>query len=200
MRVRRTNQELTRDIFDAVTKVSQEVGLTGVTLKAVAKEARIDLKVLKRRFPTELALLDAYASRIDDKVSTFFQENQDYPKPEKYLRVFNQYLDWVRSDSLLRDILTWELTDTTNISFQSSQHRDRHLVQLLAEDFAPQKKGSRKEQIRQKIVLYLAGLTYLSLYRDDQNFVGFNPNSAEWRTSLNSILIKLFEAYFSEEQ
>lgn len=199
MRVRRTNQELLRDIYAAVTSVSNQVGLTGVTLKAVAKEARIDLKVLKRRFPTEMDLLDAYASRIDHKVASFFEENKCLPKPEKYLQIFNQYLDWVQNDEIVRELLIWELADSNNMGYYSSQQRDNFLVQMLAEDFAPHRKGSRKEIIRQKIVLYLAGLTYLSLYRADQNFVGINHQSQEWRHTLNSFLSKLFGAYFSEE-
>lgn len=196
MRKRRTNKELEGDILDALRRVSKSTGLSNVTLSQVASEANVDLKVLKRRFPTEYDLLEAYAAQIDKKVSLFFQESDSVDKVEKYRHIFRSYIKWLDEDEDFRDLLVWELTDSTNKAFESSQRRDTHIVRHLEQDFPPHPRGSRAENLRTRIILYLAGITYLSLYKDGQYFMGVNHKSQEALNDIDQILTRLLEAYF----
>lgn len=184
------------EIFAALRRVSKRTGLSAVTLAQVATEARMDLKVIKRRYPTESDLLEAYAAQIDSTVSDFFRETSLMSKVERYRTIFQDYIHWITTNEDLQNLLIWEIADTTDKGFQSSQKRDSHIVSLLEEDFAPQAKGARREHLRYKIILYLAGITYLSMYREGQNFMGIDHRSKESLEEIDLILTRLLEAYF----
>lgn len=184
------------EIFAALRRVSKRTGLSAVTLAQVATEARMDLKVIKRRYPTESDLLEAYAAQIDSTVSDFFRETSLMSKVERYRTIFQDYIHWITTNEDLQNLLIWEIADTTDKGFQSSQKRDSHIVSLLEEDFAPQAKGARREHLRYKIILYLAGVTYLSMYREGQNFMGIDHRSKESLEEIDLILTRLLEAYF----
>lgn len=184
------------EIFAALRRVSKRTGLSAVTLAQVATEARMDLKVIKRRYPTESDLLEAYAAQIDSTVSDFFRETSLMSKVERYRTIFQDYIHWITTNEDLQNLLIWEIADTTDKGFQSSQKRDSHIVSLLEEDFAPQPKGARREHLRYKIILYLAGITYLSMYREGQNFMGIDHRSKESLEEIDLILTRLLEAYF----
>lgn len=184
------------EIFAALRRVSKRTGLSAVTLAQVATEARMDLKVIKRRYPTESDLLEAYAAQIDSTVSDFFRETSLMSKVERYRTIFQDYIHWITTNEDLQNLLIWEIADTTDKGFQSSQKRDSHIVSLLEEDFAPQDKGARREHLRYKIILYLAGITYLSMYREGQNFMGIDHRSKESLEEIDLILTRLLEAYF----
>ncbi|MDD7437643.1 MAG: hypothetical protein PUK66_02210 [Bacteroidales bacterium] len=196
MRQRRTNKQLQEEIFAALRRVSKRIGLSSVSLAQVASEARMDLKVVKRRYPTESDLLEAYAAQIDSTVSDFFGETSMMSKVERYRTIFQDYINWITTNEDLQNLLIWEIADTTDKGFQSSQKRDRHIVNLLEEDFAPLQNGTRREHLRHKIILYLAGITYLSMYRDGQRFMGIDHKSRESLEEIDLILTRLLEAYF----
>lgn len=196
MRQRRTNKQLQEEIFASLRRVSKRTGLSSVTLAQVATEAHMDLKVVKRRYPTESDLLEAYAAQIDVTVSDFFRETSSMSKVERYRMIFQDYITWIISNEDLQNLLVWEIADTTDKGFQSSQKRDKHIVRLLEEDFAPLQKGTRREHLRYKIILYLAGITYLSMYRDGQNFMGIDHKTKESLEEIDLILTRLLEAYF----
>lgn len=196
MRQRRTNKELQQEIFLALRKVSKRIGLSSVTLAQVATEARMDLKVVRRRYPTEIDLIEAYAAQIDHTVSDFFGETTSMGKVERYRTIFREYIEWLNTSEDLQNLLVWEIADNTDKGFESSQKRDRHIVKLLSEDFSPQEKGSRKEHLRHKIIIYLAGITYLSMYRDGQSFMGIDHKSQDALKEVDLILTRLLEVYF----
>lgn len=156
----------------------------------------MDLKVIKRRYPTESDLLEAYAAQIDIAVSDFFKETTPMSKVERYRTIFQDYINWVTTNEDLQNLLVWEIADTTDKGYHSSQRRDRHIVNLLEEDFAPLQKGTRREHLRHKIILYLAGITYLSMYREGQTFMGIDHKSKESLDEVDLILTRLLEAYF----
>lgn len=196
MRQRRTNKQLQEEIFAALRRVSKRTGLSAITLAQVATEAHMDLKVVKRRYPSESDLLEAYAAQIDSTVTHFFRETVPMSKVERYRSIFQDYIHWLSSNEDLQNLLVWEVADITDKGFQSSQKRDKHIVNLLEEDFAPLQKGTRREHLRHKIILYLAGITYLSMYRDGQSFMGIDHKSKESIEEIDLILTRLLEAYF----
>ncbi|MDO5017612.1 MAG: hypothetical protein Q4E10_04525 [Porphyromonas sp.] len=200
MRKRRTNKELEEDIFNAFRKISKTTELSAITLSQVASEARIDLKVIRRRYPTEADLIEAYVACIDTKVSSFFEEAEarSQDKVDKYRYIFQNYMKWLSEDQDFRDLLIWELADKTNKGFESSQRRDRHLVELMSKDFEPTHKSTRHETLKHKIILYIAGITYLALYKRGQNFLGFDHKNRETFDLIDNILTRLLEAYFED--
>lgn len=196
MRKRRTNKELEKEILDALRRVSKHTGLSNLTLPQVASEAQMDLKVLKRRYSTGNDLLEAYAARIDEKVYSFFLESQSTDKVERYTHIFRNYVKWISEDQYIRDILTWELVDPTFKAYESSQRRDTYIFSLLEEDFPTHPQGSRADILRARVVLYLAGITYLILNKEGQLFMGVNHKSQEAQSNMDQILARLLEAYF----
>lgn len=198
MRVRRTNKEVEDAIFNAVTSLSKEMDLTKITLRMVATESHMDMKVLKRRYSDITELLNAYSNRFDSFLTELLNSGRDIPdKADRYGYILAQYLDWVSNNDQVRQLLLWELDDSSDLGFQNGQQRDKHLVRLMSEDFAPQPPGSEKEGVREQIILYLAGLSYLHLNRSDATFIGIRHFSEEGKENLKNGLVRLLKIYFS---
>lgn len=198
MRIRRTNKEVEEDIFGAITTLSKSVELTDITLNMVAKEAKMDMKVLRRRYADSTELLDAYSSQFDIYLSELMKSgNHISDKSERYGFILGRFLDWVSNNEQIRQLLLWELNDSSDLGYIIGQKRDDYLVRLLSVDFGPQTPGSEKEHLRGQIILYLAGLTYLYLNRSDAAFMGIKHFSNEGKKSLQEGLVRLLKVYFS---
>lgn len=198
MRIRRTNKEVERDIFNAVTTLSKRVDMMDITMTMVAKESRMDMKVLKRRYFSIKDLLHAYSARFDKYLSTLMKSGDHISdKAERYGFILGKYLDWISENDQVRQLLLWELDDSTDLGYITGQKRDIQLVELLSEDFAPCPKGSEKEMVREQVILYLAGMTYLYLNRSDAAFMGIKHFSEEGKKSLQDGLVRLLKTYFS---
>lgn len=198
MRVRRTNKEVEQDIFDAVTKISQKEDLTKITFRKVANLARVDMKVLKRRYLDVPDLLSSYSSQFDQRLTELMKSGEHLPgKAERYGFVFGRFLEWVSDNEQIRQLLLWELDEQSDLGYWTGQKRDVFLTKLLAEDFGPQPQGSAKEQVRGQIILYLAGMTYLYLNRSDAAFMGIKYFSEEGKVRLQEGMNRLLQIYFA---
>lgn len=198
MRKRRTNAEVTHDIYQAVEELACSVPLAEITLQMVAKRASMDRKVLYRRYENVEALIRDYSNQYDAMLKELFESGKEIEdKVERYTYIFGRYIEWSTSHHALRTLLLWEFDEAADVGFESGQIRDQLLVELLAEDFSPQPAGSQRELIRQQIILFIAGLTYLYLNRQGAHFMGLPSDTEEARQSLQLSMQHLLQQYFA---
>lgn len=103
----------------------------------------MEAKVVARRFPTDGALMELYAGRMDD----FFAACFSLPRAkqeEYYTRVLENVMKRFNDYPEIRELTLWELNDMRPKAKESSQKRDDMLLKLLANNFPEAKEGSRE--------------------------------------------------------
>ena len=158
----------------------------------------MDRKVLQRRYADVEALIRDYSNQFDHSLRELFSSGREITdKVKRYSYIFGRYIEWSYAHHALRTLLLWEFDEEADVGFESGQIRDRLLVDLLGEDFSPQPPGSEREIVRQQIILFLAGLTYLYLNRSGAKFIGLPSDSREAQLSLQLAMERLLEQYFA---
>lgn len=195
MRKRRTNKEIERAVFDALREVAKEVGLSAFTLSQVANKAGVDMKVIRRRYPTERDLMEAYAAQMDRRVSELYAVSESKDLLTKYRHLFHAYKTLLDEDEDYRDLLLWELADTSGNALESSERREAHILKLMEKDLPRRPIGDLSEKLRVRMIIYIAGITYLSLYKEGQTFLGIDHRSRERVEEIEQIWVGLLESY-----
>lgn len=172
MRVRRTNRQVMDSIIAAVAKVVARKGISNVTLRDVAKEAKMDIKVVQRRFPTDGDLMELYAGRLDDFITACFSHSDHLPVEVYYLEAVRNFMDRIDDYPEMKELILWELTEKTPQSKTSSQNRDDILANLVKKDLPHAVEGSVEDRLRTLILLSVAGIIYLMLLGEQSSFFG----------------------------
>lgn len=200
MRIRRTNKEVTNAIIAATARVATKNGISSVTIRAVAKEAKMDVKVVQRRFPTDGDLMELYAGRLDDFLEACFTQPEELPRDQYYLEVVRNFMERIDDYPEMRELILWELNEQTPESKISSQKRDDSLARLIKQDLPKAPDGTKEEQLRTLIILAAAGVVYLTLLGQQSSFFGIEFYDEEGQNKVLESLGQLLRVYTEERE
>lgn len=84
-------------LLDAALALAARQGWRGVTLNAVAKEARVPLSRVHGVFPSKWAILDAFADRVDEAVLARPAPSESEPARDRLFDVLMRRFDAMQS-------------------------------------------------------------------------------------------------------
>ncbi len=135
----RTRKVETDDILDAVERVVVRLGVVGLSLDAVAKEAGISKSRVVYDYKSKTALLEAildrHMARDDAHLQELINECADTPHPELFGRMKHMLEGSTESDNAVCRAIAASMTSDETIHERMCAH--------VAEDYAIMQNGPR---------------------------------------------------------
>jgi len=155
-------------MIEAFGRVLAREGFRGVGVRAVAREAGIDKRLIYRYFGGLPELMKAYADRGDFWWSVDELIGDDLPGPQQDTRAawvalaLKRHMQALKRRPLTQEILVWELSERNTLTDELSVLRERRageLVTRLGEKLGEDR--SIASELRAVGALIVAATTYL---------------------------------------
>jgi len=171
-------------LIAALERVLSRDGFRGLGVNAVAREAAVDKVLIYRYFGDLDGLVEAFGQRLD----LWIGEQSAAPAPAaadgyaaRMRQMFREYAKSLRANRTLRQILAWELVDSSPIMRKLDASRSRAVAAWFARARAAQTAPTGVDAAAVNTLL-IAGLHYLALREESiGSFAGMNlRDPASW--------------------
>jgi AcrR family transcriptional regulator len=200
---RQKDKERTKGrLVEAVGRVLEEQGYSALTPPNIAREAKLDKKLVWTYFGEPEKLLEEYILHKDfwkyaatNTITELLQEPQSIGKAEISSLLQNQF-EVVSTDKSLQKILHWELGDEREVLRKLADDREKIGEELFG-SIMPEFEES-KVDLRARLALLIGGIYYLSIHAtsNGSNFCGIDINNPEGKERISKAIQDLvFEAY-----
>lgn len=189
-------------LIEAVGRVLEEQGYTALTPPKIAREAKVDKKLVWTYFGEPERLLEEYILHKDfwkyaatDSITKLLQNPQSIGK-EGISSLLQNQLEVVSADKPLQKILHWELGEENEVLRKLADARESIGEELFCH-IMPDFEESNVD-LRARLALIIGGIYYLSMHAtsNGSNFCGIDLNLTEGKERISEAIQNLvFEAY-----
>lgn len=177
-RQRRTKASIIESINNAAIEQIKHCGFSNILVTDIIKQAKIEPAVFYNRFDN----LEAFMSEFVKNYDYWFKDIlNDLPYPatskEGLSEIFKQLLIELNKDSIMLELLRWEIANGNIITNHTATLRETHIIPLV-KDFED-KFQDKDIDIAALTALIIGGLYYLSLHKDRSPFSGIDMNTQE---------------------
>ncbi|OMH33660.1 TetR/AcrR family transcriptional regulator [Motiliproteus sp. MSK22-1] len=141
--MKRDRQETEQRLLIATGQVLARDGFRKVGVNSIAKQAGVDKVLIYRYFDGLDGLVKRYAAQGDfwpgidellgeELIGNKAQAFRSYPLPEQVARVFENYIDAIRSRPLTLEILAWEMVERNELTAHLETIRENLGQQLIS--------------------------------------------------------------------
>ncbi len=177
-RVRRTAEDIDKDILTAAGILIKEHGFAHVTTSAVLECAKVEPNVFYKRFKDLDDLFDKYVRQYDYWLNDSFNFDKVRFKPiENCENLLLGLVDALNGNEIMQKLLAWEITELNYITERTSSNRERHSHPLI--DYFQDTYSDPKLDIRVVSALLIAGIYYLCLHKRLSSFCEVDFNTPE---------------------
>ena len=136
--MKRDRQETERRLLAATGQVLARDGFRKVGVNSVAKEAGVDKVLIYRYFDGLDGLVKRYSAQgdfwpsLEELLGEDLQGFRSYPLSEQVARVFENYVDAIRSRPLTLEILAWEMVERNELTAHLETIRENLGQELMS--------------------------------------------------------------------
>jgi len=197
------NKEQSKQRFlDAVGKIINSKGFSGLKVNDIAQEAGLDKKLMYNYFGGRDELIDAYIRSKD------FWSNVNEQSAEPFFgdggRIFTKNMlreqfDYVYKNKELQKILLWGLLENRKALKNIADEREQSGA-VLFENITDPHFGDKANRFRAVTALLISGIYYLDIYAstNEATFCGLDLKTeagrAEIEEALNFLIDKTYDA------
>lgn len=202
-RPRRTFASIENDIMEATKELIEENGISNLTLRSIAKKAKIEASVFYNRYNGLHDLLERFIERYDywysDIVKSF-----DNIRPEDYKQYFGEiFISLIKSlheNKSMQQILLWELMEDNNITRHTNKMREdytKKMVNTLEE--STKNNGS---DVNAKVIasILLSSIYFLIIHKGKATFCGIDFSKEDGQDLLADTIKKISSWLFSKNK
>ncbi len=199
-RPRRTNEELSRDLFENLAVAIKDVGFQKLTLQDVCRYANVRPNVIYRHYGSLMGLFNAFnKSQHNYWVECISETNMELlirnPK-EYYFHITEGLIDALYDEKgWFRASLVWEMTDDNHLTRSLADKREiviTRLTQYVDGLFAHASLDSRAVNS-----ILIAGIYYLIMRKERSSFNGIDFSSEEGKRRLTEAIHSLIDMLFA---
>lgn len=199
-RVRRTNEEIDKDITTALKKIVGKVGFSNITLKAIAQESSVEPPVFYNKFGDLSGLLEVFVKKyefwlneiVDKHIGEFHKGNH-----EKFLSLLLKGIaKELFKDRVMQQLLIWEVLDINQITEKSAVIREAN-TRMFSKFYEEYFKDA-DINFNVFVSMLISGIYYLILHKDTSTFCTIDYNSPEAKEQLYKTIDKLCAMLFAE--
>lgn len=192
-----------RKLIDAVGSIIRQKGYTGLGVNAIAKEAKVNKKLIYRYFNNVEQLIETYViekdywlsfnNKIIDEIDL---KNKKSSLIENYVSILEKQFEFFWNEDEMQKIILWEISEQTSLLDSVSMVREEYGNALLALS-DPYFKNSAVS-IRGVSALLVCGIYYLVLHakKNDSTICGLDINTEEGRAEITKSLRHIIEWAF----
>ena len=205
-RARRTKASIEEAIEKAAKDLILKKGFVGVTVLDIIKKAKIEPITFYNRYKNQEEFYDNFVRQFDYWFNDTLKIPAElYETEEGYVQIIHKLIDATADDSVMMELLRWEICETNAVTRRTAMNREFHTLPLI-KPYEVQFRNSGIDIVAFTTLL-IAGIYYLNLHRKCSPFCEIDMNTEEGRkrikeaaTSLLHILYLYKEDFIHRQQ
>ncbi len=197
-RYRRSKADIENSIKQAAKNIILKKGFSGMTVLDIIKNAKIEPITFYTRYRNLEEFYDWFVREYDYWFGDMLKMSHDkaYNK-ERYVEIFANLFECLKEDSIMLELLRWEVNDANTITKRSAMNREIQTLPLTG-IYESQFSDSDIDFVAISALL-IAGIYYLNLHRKCSPFCGIDISTQEGRTRLLNAIKGLSDKLFMEK-
>jgi len=171
-RIRRTNVEIKKSIFDAVYQIVKEKGFTALSINLISEYSRVNPIIIGKRFKDLDDILDQFISRWEYWIDFFSENNGMQASKASYQNTLESILDVIWKKKAIQQILSWETVEDSPLLDPLVMQREEQIA-IMTNRFSPLFEGTEYD-IRLITAILLSAVYYMAGYKKKETYFGMN--------------------------
>ncbi|WP_029902080.1 TetR/AcrR family transcriptional regulator [Prevotella sp. 10(H)] len=185
-RIRRTNQDIEKDIMAGAKKVIEEHGFLKATLTNLAEAAKTEPPVIYRWFNNMDGVFEKFTDGYSYWLADILDDAWDNKNPDTKLyfkRIFAGLVKDLYRNKSMRQILLWEMAEDNPITSKNIKSREFFYNNYLLDQYLQPLKD-KEIHIDVVFALLFGGIYFISLMKDKGKYWGVDFNTSTGRKKL----------------
>ena len=170
-RIRRTNAEIKKGIFDAVYRIVKDKGFTVLSINLISEYSNVSPIIIGKRFKDLDDIIEQFISRWEYWIDIFDDKSSEGTR-DAYQNILETILDVVWKKKAIQQILAWEIVEESPLLEPMIDEREEKIDKMI-NHFAPLFEGSEYDA-RLVTAMLLSSIYYISGYKNKESFCGMN--------------------------
>ena len=170
-RIRRTNAEIKKSIFDAVYQIVKEKGFPVLSINLIAEYSNVSPIIIGKRFKDLDDIIEQFISRWEYWIDIFSDKSIDRTR-EAYQNTLETILDVIWKKKAIQQILAWEIIEESSLLEPMIIEREAKIGKMISR-FAPLFEGTEYD-VRLITAMMLSSIYYVAGYKKKEAFCGLN--------------------------
>ena len=171
-RIRRTNVEIKKNIFDAVYHIVKEKGFSVLSINLISEYSKVSPMIIGKRFKDLDDIIDQFVSRWKYWIDIFSDSNSQESTKASYQDTMETILDIIWKKKAIQQILAWEIIEDTPLLDSLIHEREEKIAQMTA-SYAPLFENTEYD-IRLITAILLSSVYYMAGYKKKEFYFGMN--------------------------
>ncbi|NDV78491.1 TetR/AcrR family transcriptional regulator [Dysgonomonas sp. 511] len=196
-RKRRTNEDVQSDLLNAAEQLIKEKGFKNIAITEIMKKADVEPSVVYKRFKDLDDLFDKYVRKHDYWFHDLIEAHIEEKHPISSMKnILEGLTDTLYENKVIRQILSWEITDKNKTTCWTAQSRELQSEPLL--------KYFRKNMPQTidfdcLIAIIIGGIYYAVLHKDVSTFCSINFDDEKGKSLLLKTIKQIIDCVYSQE-
>jgi AcrR family transcriptional regulator len=170
-RIRRTNAEIKKSIFDAVYQIIKDKGFPVLSINLISEYSNVSPIIIGKRFKDLDDIIEQFLSRWEYWIDIFSNKGGEHSR-EDYQNTLESLLDVIWKKKAIQQILAWEIIENSSLLEPMIIEREEKIEKMLKR-FAPSFEGTEYD-VRLITAMLLSSIYYLAGYKKKESFCGMN--------------------------
>lgn len=198
-RFRRTKASIEQAINKAAKDLILKKGFVGVTVLDIIKKAKIEPITFYNRYKNQEEFYDNFVREFDYWFNDTLKIPAElYETEERYVQIIHKLIDATADDSVMMELLRWEICDTNAVTRRTAMNREFHTLPLI-KPYEIQFRNSGVD-IKAVTTLLIAGVYYLNLHRRCSPFCEIDVNKEEGRETIKTTIKSLINLLYQHRE
>jgi len=170
-RIRRTNAEIKKGIFDAVYQIVKDKGFPVLSINLISEYSNVSPIIIGKRFKDLDDIIEQFLCRWEYWIDIFSDKCNERSR-ESYQSTLETLLDVIWKKKAIQQVLAWELIEDSSLLEPMIIEREKKIEKML-KHFTPLFEGSAYD-IRLMTAMLLSSIYYIAGYKKKESFCGMN--------------------------
>ena len=171
-RIRRTNVEIKKSIFDAVYQIVKEKGFSVLSINLISEYSKVNPIIIGKRFKDLDDIIDQFMNRWEYWIDVFSDHSGKERTRASYQNTIETILDIIWKKKAIQQILAWEIVEDSPLLDPVIMQREVKIAKMT-NGFTPLFEGTEYD-VRLITAILLSAVYYMAGYKKKESFFGMN--------------------------
>ena len=171
-RIRRTNAEIKKGIFDAVYQIVKEKGFSILSINLIAEYSKVSPIIIGKRFKDLDDIIEQFLSRWEYWTDIFCDDNGKKKTKSNYQNTLETILDIIWKKKAIQQMLAWEIVEDSPLLETVILEREAKIKKLVNR-YTPLFEGTEYD-IKLITAILLSSVYYIAGYKKKEAYFGMN--------------------------
>jgi len=171
-RIRRTNIEIKKNIFDAVYQIVKENGFPALSINLISEYSKVNPIIIAKRFKDLDDIIDQFISRWEYWIDNFSDNDGKEKSRASYQDTIETILDIIWKKKAIQQILAWEIVEDSPLLDPIIIQREAKIAKMINR-YSPMFEDSEYD-VKLITAILLSAVYYMAGYKKKETYFGMN--------------------------